>query len=263
MRHLATVCLSLITALPAAAALPQGMVKISGGPFSPFFDRDKDGNKISILVEDFYLDQAPVTNGDYLSFIRQNPQWSKTRIKRIFAEKTYLKHWPADFAFKPGEANKPVRHVSWFAASAYCQALNKQLPTIMQWEYAAIADEKRPNAMGQPGYRQQILDWYSKPSTGELADVKQGHKNYWSVYDLHGLLWEWNLDYNTALVTGESRENASLNRNMFCGSGALGAKDKLDYGAFMRFGFRSALKGNYTVGNLGFRCAQSAGKSND
>jgi sulfatase modifying factor 1 len=45
-------------------------------------------------------------------------------------------------------------------------------------------------------------------------------------------------------------------RNLFCGSGALGASSFDDYAAFMRYAFRSSLKAHYTVPNLGFRCAQ-------
>ncbi len=235
---------------------PSSMVKIDGGAFTPFFNKDKDGKDVPIQVESFYLDVTPVTNSQYRSFVRKHAKWRKSKIKRVFADDSYLKHWKSDLSFEKKESEKPVRFVSWFAASAYCEAYGKELPTIVQWEYAASADEKEKLATHKEEYRQKILEWYSRPSIDRLSNVKSGKKNYWGVYDLHGLVWEWNLDYNVAMVTGESREDSSLNRNRFCGSGALGAKDKLDYGAFMRFGFRSSLKGNYTVGNLGFRCAK-------
>ena len=78
---------------------------------------------------------------------------------------------------------------------------------------------------------------------------------------MHGLIWEWNSDFNTALVTGESREDSSRNRGLFCGAGALSAEDKENYAAFMRFAFRSSLKGNSTSSNLGFRCAKDVDKN--
>ena len=40
-------------------------------------------------------------------------------------------------------------------------------------------------------------------------------------------------------------------------SGAAGARDFTDYPAFMRTAVRSSLKANYTVPNVGFRCARS------
>ena len=72
---------------------------------------------------------------------------------------------------------------------------------------------------------------------------------------MHGLVWEWVDDYNTALVTGESRGDSGLDRNLFCGSESVGSSDPKDYAAFMRFAFRSSLEAKYTVRNLGFRCA--------
>ena len=58
------------------------------------------------------------------------------------------------------------------------------------------------------------------------------------------------------MVTGDSRGDTGLDRQLFCGSGAQGAKDRSDFPAFMRFAYRSSLKAGYTVHNLGFRCAQ-------
>ena len=59
-----------------------------------------------------------------------------------------------------------------------------------------------------------------------------------------------------ALVTGDARGDTGLERQLFCGAGSLGASDRGNYAAFMRFGFRSSLRAGYTVHNLGFRCAK-------
>ena len=80
--------------------------------------------------------------------------------------------------------------------------------------------------------------------------------NYWGVYDLHGLVWEWVSDFSTAMVTGDARADSELDRQLFCGSGAVGARDLTDYATFMRYGFRSSLKADYCIHNLGFRCAK-------
>ena len=76
------------------------------------------------------------------------------------------------------------------------------------------------------------------------------------IGDLHGLVWEWTSDFNSAIVTGDARGDTGLERNLFCGAGSLGAKDTGNFPAFMRFGMRSSLKASYTVHNLGFRCAK-------
>jgi formylglycine-generating enzyme len=55
----------------------------------------------------------------------------------------------------------------------------------------------------------RIQEWYSKLSTKNLAEVGSTDKNYWGVYDMFGLIWEWTYDFNNAMVTGDSRGDSS------------------------------------------------------
>jgi sulfatase modifying factor 1 len=102
-----------------------------------------------------------------------------------------------------------------------------------------------------------VLGWLTRPVPSPLPAVGTSRPNHFGVHDLLSLVWEWVDDFNTAMVTGESRADTGLERNLFCGSGAAGARDPSDFPAFMRAGFRSSLRANYTVPNLGFRCALS------
>jgi formylglycine-generating enzyme required for sulfatase activity len=77
--------------------------------------------------------------------------------------------------------------------------------------------------------------------------------------DLHGLVWEWTLDFNSALVTGESRGDSALERTLYCGSGAMGSADFENYPAFMRYAMRSSLEARYNVASLGFRGVRNQG----
>ena len=97
------------------------------------------------------------------------------------------------------------------------------------------------------GYNQTILDWYTKSAHHAIKGVAQSPANYWGVYDMHGLIWEWTQDFNSNLVSGESRADSTLNQTMFCGSGAAGAPDPSDYAAFMRYGFRSSLQSQFAL----------------
>ena len=103
----------------------------------------------------------------------------------------------------------------------------------------------------------ELRQWYSTPAPSALPLVGQKRPNFHGVHDMHGLVWEWVADFNTAMVTGDARGDTGLDRQLFCGSGSEGAKDRSNFPAFMRYGFRSSLKASYTVHNLGFRCAQS------
>ena len=75
--------------------------------------------------------------------------------------------------------------------------------------------------------------------------------------DLHGLVWEWTSDFNSVLISGESRKDVDKDSNLFCGSAAVGASDLMNYAAFMRYAIRGSLKARYNMSNLGFRCANT------
>ena len=252
---LATLIMAVAAAVCAAQATPPGMARIPGGLFRPLFAAENESKEV--LVKVFCLDVLPVTNGDFLQFVRAQPGWQRSRVKRIFADEFYLKNWLTDL--DPGTnapLNVPVTHVSWFAAKAYADWKGKRLPTIAEWEYAATAGFTRPDGENDDTFKKQVSEWYSTPSPAHLSPAGTGRANFWGVQDLHGLIWEWTADFNTALVTGDARNDSGLDRQLFCGSGSQGAKDVANYPAFMRYGFRSSLKADYCVHNLGFRCAK-------
>ena len=238
----------------AAAHSVAQMVELPSGEVRPLY-LTKDSPLTP--VQSFLLDRLPVTNAEFAHFVQQNPAWQAGQAPALFVESQYLSHWRgANGSPAAEQAKQPVTHVSWYAATAYCKAQGKRLPSVSEWEYAAQASELSANGSKEAGYTQRILAWYAKPATAELAKVGQTPANYWQVQDLHGLVWEWTQDFNTALVTGESRGDSTLDQGLFCGSAASGAADPSDYAAFMRYGVRTSLKAPYTLGNLGFRCAQ-------
>jgi len=149
----------------------------------------------------------------------------------------------------------PVCSVSWFAAKAYSESVNKRLPTLDEWEYTARADEKLADARKVKDYSDRIVKLYMIKDR-QFNPVKQHNPNYWGVYDMFDLIWEWTDDFNSVLSTGDSRESSYDNKGLFCAGSATSATDLMNYAAFMRFGFRTSLKANYTVSNLGFRCAK-------
>ena len=77
---------------------------------------------------------------------------------------------------------------------------------------------------------------------------------------MHGLVWEWTSDFNSVLISGESRQDVDTERNLFCGSASINATNLMDYAAFMRYAFRGSIKANYNIQTLGFRCAKSIKK---
>lgn len=234
-------------------------VTVPGGEFRAFWSAPKDGEQPPTKkVKAFQARATQVTNAQFLDFLRKYPQWKKNKVPKIFADQNYLSLFSSDLKFASGvRPSSPVTYVSYFAAQAYCQSIGMELPTTDQWEYMAMASESKADASQDQQFLNRILEWYAEPkSNSGLPSVKARPPNFYGVYDLHGLVWEWVEDFNSILVTGESREDGNLNRNLFCGGGGMAGGNKENYAAFMRFAFRSSLKGNSTAWNLGFRCVK-------
>ncbi|MBL0339868.1 MAG: formylglycine-generating enzyme family protein [Bacteroidetes bacterium] len=245
-----SLAISVMVATIGYAQTPT-MVFIKGGIYAPIYGNDS----IPVKVNDFYIDIMPVTNNLYQKFVKDNVKWRKSKVKKIFADGNYMGNWKNDTTPDVSQnMNSPVTNVSWFAANEYCRCQGKRLPTVDEWEYVAMANKNLPDARKLKTYNEYILSWYEAPKS-YANTVGSTFKNYWGVYDMHGLVWEWTYDFNSVLISGESRKDSSNDRNLFCGSGSLGATDLMNYAAFMRYAFRGSLKANYAVRNLGFRCA--------
>lgn len=254
MRLLATLAV-LLGSLPGLGfAADPGLAKLPGGTFESILAyEDAVGGTI---IAPFALDKRPVTNAAFLRFVQDHPQWRRDKVPMVFADAGYLSHWSAAEALGPEAlAEQPVTRVSWFAASAYCEARGARLPTWLEWEYAAAADEARADARSDPAWRERMLGWYSRPSSSPLPSVGQSPANVWGVQDLHGLVWEWVDDYAAMLVSSDNREQADPDRLKFCGAGALSMRDRENYAVMMRVAMLSALSASDTTRNLGFRCA--------
>ena len=208
-------------------------------------------------VHAFLLDTLPVTNDQFLAFVRSHPEWRRDDVVRLFADVGYLARWLGPWKLGPDvREQQPVTNVSWFAATAYCEARNARLPTWYEWEFAAAADEARADARDDPAWRQKILSGYATAGDGTLARVGEGRANFYGVHDLHGLVWEWVQDYNALLVGVDNREQGGADKLKFCGAGALAMENKDQYAVLMRVALLTSMEAAYTTRNLGFRCAK-------
>lgn len=225
------------------------VVKIPEGRFAPLYGLDK--GQTGFTVKSFWIDVRPVNQGEFYNFIKQNPEWEKKRVLQIYADSHYLENFKSIPPKKNFEL--PAVFISWFAASAYCEKKGGRLPTILEWEYVAAASELKANATRDPEFVNRLLSWYSKPM-GSMRKAGSGATNYYGVRDLHGLIWEWTADFNSVFVTSDNRQDGDKSTAMFCGSGAIGASNRADYAAFMRYAMRSSVNANFALANTGFRC---------
>lgn len=229
-------------------------VSIPAGEHRPFYASSPELE--TVQLEAFQLDASPVTNAEFLAFVQKHPRWDQGGVDPLFAEPGYLAEWAAPSTLGELEPQAPVVSVSWHAARAYCRAQGGDLPTTWQWEYAADATETAPSGAGQdPKVLEVILAWYAAGGSALPGPVRQSTPNHFGLYDMHGLIWEWTLDFDAQPVSADAREAGDEERLRFCGAGAATAADAEDYAAFMRLAFRDSLSARYVTSNLGFRCA--------
>lgn len=223
------------------------MAVVGPGTYRPLYPASPAGRSIPVAA--FRLDRVPVTNGDFLAFVRAHPAWRRDRIAPALADERYLARWAAPDALGAGvDARQPVVEVSWFAARAYCAARGMRLPSRAQWEVAAAASETAADASGDAAWKARMLDLYTRPAPARLPEVGQTRPDVWGVRDLHGVVWEWVQDFE---ASGGTRDGSLR----FCAGGASSAVDDTDFAAFEREAMRSALRASYTTSSLGFRCA--------
>ncbi|AZA60148.1 MULTISPECIES: formylglycine-generating enzyme family protein [Chryseobacterium] len=233
------------------------MVRIDGGVYEAFIGKDSGR---TVKVETFYLDDSPVTNADYLRFLKANPQWTKSKVKRLYADSSYLQHWKSDYEIPENlSPDAPVTNVSWYAAKEYARSVGKRLPTIDEWEFTALADRNSKNASKKPEFTDYILKSYQKKDKNKQV-IKQDLPNYYGVYDMYGMVWEWTFDFNSVMMSGESRKDNTTNESLFCAGAAITSSDLRNYAGFVRYALRGSLKADYCLNNLGFRCAKNLNK---
>ena len=190
-----------LLALLVAQTADVEMVVIAGGEYRPLYYSE---NSEQISVSSFMLDITPVSNMQFFEFVHHAPAWKKNRIPTLFTEGTYLGHWSEVekvWQPDPSQNQEAVTNVSWFAAQAYCEGHGKRLPTVAEWEFVARASESRPDGSEESGYNQRILNWYARSNLSTA--IGQTPNNYWGVKALHGIIWQWTDDLNSALISGE------------------------------------------------------------
>lgn len=242
-------------------------VPLPGGEFHSVLPEGAAG--ATTRVAPFALQRTPVTNGEFLDFVRSHPEWQRDRVAATMADGRYLQHWGQPLEPGPqARGDQPVTHVSWFAARAFCASRNARLPAWIEWEFAAAADERVADARHDPRWRQSILATLSAPAEPRPSVGRQP-PNFYCAQDLHGLVWEWVEDFDTLFMPGGSgHEHAGMtmapgDTAMSCGAAALSVSDPENYPMILRLAVLSSLSRNSTTADLGFRCARPIGTAAD
>jgi ergothioneine biosynthesis protein EgtB len=175
------------------------------------FDNEKPGHQV--LLQDYALDRALVTNGDYLEFMRdsgyQDFRWwfsegwevvNRDEWRAPLYWELHDGEWMIrDFAglHRAGDkANEPVYHVSFFEASAFAKWAGKRLPTEGEWEKAACLDASNGERKGFPWGNEapdepkaNLLE-NSLWSPAPIGSFPEGANSH-GCHQMIGDVWEW------------------------------------------------------------------------
>jgi ergothioneine biosynthesis protein EgtB len=270
--------------LPRPRGKVEGMAEIEGGLIwigydktqgSFAFDNEKPAHQV--FIQNFAIDKAPVSNGNFLEFMDdggyQNFRWWFSEGW----EAVNREHWRAplywelhdgewmirDFSgLHPAASKKdePVCHVSFFEASAFAKWAGKRLPTEAEWEHAACYDARRKV--------KQAFPWGdTDPNNGNTNFFENGYwsptpigvfpdgANAYGCQQMIGDVWEWTTsDY--VPYPGFKSEFDEYNDKWFVNQKVLRGGSFATPQLHIRATYRNFFHAHERWMTSGFRCAK-------
>jgi formylglycine-generating enzyme required for sulfatase activity len=147
----------------------------------------------------FWIDRTEVTVGQFVNFLNGQPEpVESTEPWLNFGE---IGGWGTDanvhfqIGLKDGvwhpyykEENRPLEHVSWIGANAYCAWREARLPTEAEWEYAARGPESLLYPWGNEFIRGNVVRY--EGNQPEVGSMPQG-ASWVGAVDMSGSMFEW------------------------------------------------------------------------
>ena len=168
--------------LPEDAEIPGGSFLQGATPEEPFvFDNEKWAHPVE--VQRFAIARAATTQAELAAFVeaggyRRPELWSPEGWRwreSVGAEhplywQREAGHWlRRDFdRWVSLEPHRPVLHVNWYEADAYCRWAGRRLPTEVEWEVAASAE---PGPAGGLSRRKRRFPWGDDLPTSDRTNL--------------------------------------------------------------------------------------------
>jgi ergothioneine biosynthesis protein EgtB len=221
-----------IKATPTSTMKVEGMAEIEGGLFrlgyaselqspktegqSPSsyhfaFDNEKPAHRV--FLQNYALDRALVSNGDFLEFIRdggyQNFRWWFSEGWEVVNRDEWRA--PLYWEFHDGQwmirdfaglhavesiADQPVYHVSYYEASAFAKWAGKRLPTEAEWEKAATVNPRSSAREEFPWGEEKVSETKANLfenglwAPASIGAFPAGESAY-GCQQMIGDVWEW------------------------------------------------------------------------
>jgi eukaryotic-like serine/threonine-protein kinase len=248
MSAVAAICTLLVPTIwiagdPAAQRQRPDRVVIPGGASIQGSTKGEEDERPSrtVTVKTFAIDRTEVTRGDYARCV------TARRCKAVAA--------PTDTGAAAADSQLPqlpVTGVDWNEAQAYCRFAGGRLPTEAEWEKAARGTDGREYPWGNEADCARG-NWGNFEGEGPCAGKNPGRPvpvgqyangaSPYGVLDLGGNVWEWVADKY------DEDPKRRVVRGGSCCSFFVGP----------RAPNRNAWAPEHRDGDLGFRCAATAG----
>jgi formylglycine-generating enzyme required for sulfatase activity len=196
---------------------PTNMVFIPPGTFrmgSPTNEVDRlntDGPQTEVTISrGFWMGKYEVTQGEYQVVMGSNPSW--------FNEDR--SEFGPPWGNYGTDLTRPVEQVNWYEATDYCERLTQQergagriqpgaayrLPTEAEWEYACRGSTSTRFSYGDDPEYTNLTNyaWYFQNIHTPEGTNPVGQKlpNPWGLYDMHGNVFEWCQNRDSAYLPG-------------------------------------------------------------
>ena len=159
------------------------------------------------LDQDLWMAETPVTRGQWASLMDakdagwetetdRHPQHSVTWYEAAEFCNQLSRHLSLDglFGTDPGQVMTEENLRQWKIRDLRRSGV--RLPTEAEWEYACRAGTETTYAGGDLVSHLEAMGWYNEEfDTGSTHAVRGKMPNTWSLYDMHGNVWEWCMDW--------------------------------------------------------------------
>jgi len=281
---------------PPSVETVSGMAEIEGGLFElgygggmgvppmnhaqdarATFTWDNERPQHKVYLEDFAIDRALVSVGDYLEFMKAGGYQDFRWWHSAGWEKVTTERWQAPLYWEQVEgewmirdfgglqraiekAGEPVSHVSFLEASAYAKWAGKRLPTEAEWEKAATFSPATSSKHSFPWGEEspdEIRGNLFENGLWAVAPIGAFPKgaNAYNCQQMIGDVWEWTTSDYTP-YPGFKSDFDEYNDKWFVGQKVLRGGSFATPRSHIRSTYRNFFYPHERWMIAGFRCAK-------
>lgn len=164
-----------------------------------------------VIVDSFQMEVTEVTVAQYVAFLNSlgprshltGCQGQPCAATQAEAETSHVEFDGAVYTVANLFARMPMTHVTWYGAAAYCEAIDRRLPTEAEWERAARGSDGRiypwGNEWDPARANTNRRDDSGQPSSTGPVEVGSfpGGASPYGILDMAGNVAEWVQDWYT------------------------------------------------------------------